>query len=76
MKKIIALPLAFVLLVGCAKNKTLDEAIQDYNQKNGIEPSADTVDPVSLSVSDGQEGQKIETYFYYFTVNSSKITSD
>lgn len=76
MKKIIALPLACVLLAGCAKNKTLDEAIQDYNQKNGIEPSADTVDPVSLSVSDGQEGQKIETYFYYFTVNSSKVTSD
>lgn len=28
MKKIIALPLACVLLAGCAKNKTLDEAIQ------------------------------------------------
>ncbi len=76
MKKIIAWPLACVLLAGCAKNKTLDEAIQDYNQKNGIEPSADTVDPASLSVNDGQEGQKIETYFYYFTVNSSKVTYD
>lgn len=76
MKKIIAWPLTCVLLAGCAKNKTLDEAIQDYNQKNGIEPSADTVDPASLSVNDGQEGQKIETYFYYFTVNSSKVTYD
>lgn len=74
MKKIILTALAGLMLVGCAKNKTLEEAVSDYNSRNGKEEASETLNPVDLSVADGKVGEKIETYFYYFTVNNAYFT--